>query len=338
MSDWPAPDRRAGASRPGRRVRSAHRAAHRGRPDRAVDPAAGRLRCRSGRHAHLRIEASRHYPNEFCVLVGASGKGRKGSSWDHVEHLLSTADPDFTSGRLVSGLSSGEGLIAEVRDPLDRQRHHRARRQATARPRAGVRAGDEGPRARGEHPLARRSQQLGRQTPAIAGPQRAAARQRSARRDRRAHHQGRAAALPQRHRARQRLLQPLPAHRRAPQQAAAIRRQPRRHRAQPAQTPAHHRAPARPHPRRADASTPRHASATAISTSNSPTPARHVRRRHRPRRSAHHPPRADLRAARQLADDHPPAPRRRPRALALRTRLRPTGCSATASASRITYR
>jgi hypothetical protein len=42
----------------------------------------------AGRHAHLRIEASLHYPNEFCVLVGASGKGRKGSSWDHVEALL----------------------------------------------------------------------------------------------------------------------------------------------------------------------------------------------------------------------------------------------------------
>jgi hypothetical protein len=73
----------------------------------------------AGRHAHLRIEASRHYPNEFCVLVGASGKGRKGSSWDHVEALLAATDPAFVSGRLVSGLSSGEGLIAEVRDPLD---------------------------------------------------------------------------------------------------------------------------------------------------------------------------------------------------------------------------
>jgi hypothetical protein len=52
------------------------------------------------------------------VLVGASGKGRKGSSWDHVEHLLATADPGFIASRLVSGLSSGEGLIAEVRDPL----------------------------------------------------------------------------------------------------------------------------------------------------------------------------------------------------------------------------
>jgi len=73
----------------------------------------------AGRHAHLRIEASRHYPAEFCVLVGASGRGRKGSSWDHVESLISAADPAFAAERLVSGLSSGEGLIAEVRDPLD---------------------------------------------------------------------------------------------------------------------------------------------------------------------------------------------------------------------------
>ncbi len=73
----------------------------------------------AGRHAHLRIEASHHYPNEFCVLVGASEKGRKGSSWDHVEHLLGAADRAFVAARLVSGLSSGEGLIAEVRDPLD---------------------------------------------------------------------------------------------------------------------------------------------------------------------------------------------------------------------------
>ena len=73
----------------------------------------------AGRHAPLRIEASHHYPNEFCVLVGGSGKGRKGSSWDHVEALAAAADPDFVAARLASGLSSGEGLIAEVRDPLD---------------------------------------------------------------------------------------------------------------------------------------------------------------------------------------------------------------------------
>jgi hypothetical protein len=70
----------------------------------------------AGRHSYLTVEASRHYPNEFVVLVGASGKGRKGSSWDHVESLLARVDPSLTEDRVASGLSSGEGLIAEVCD------------------------------------------------------------------------------------------------------------------------------------------------------------------------------------------------------------------------------
>ena len=70
----------------------------------------------AGRHGHWPIEASRHYPNEFCVLVGASGKGRKGSSWDHVEAILGEVDPSFARSGVVSGLSSGEGLIAQVAD------------------------------------------------------------------------------------------------------------------------------------------------------------------------------------------------------------------------------
>jgi hypothetical protein len=119
VSDWPHPIDDAALHGPaGAFVRAVE-------PHTEADPTALLIQLltafgvAAGRHAHLRIEASRHYPNEFCVLVGASGKGRKGSSWDHVEHLLSTADADFTGSRLVSGLSSGEGLIAEVRDPLD---------------------------------------------------------------------------------------------------------------------------------------------------------------------------------------------------------------------------
>lgn len=119
MSDWPKPiDGQALHGQVGAFVRAVE-------PHTEADPIALLIQLlvafgvAAGRHAHLRIEASHHYPNEFCVLVGASGKGRKGSSWDHVEHLLATADADFTGGRLVSGLSSGEGLIAEVRDPVD---------------------------------------------------------------------------------------------------------------------------------------------------------------------------------------------------------------------------
>jgi hypothetical protein len=72
-----------------------------------------------GRGAHYQVEADRHYPNEFCVLVGPSAKGRKGSSWGHVRRLLAETDPGFVPGCLASGLSSGEGLIAQVRDPVD---------------------------------------------------------------------------------------------------------------------------------------------------------------------------------------------------------------------------
>jgi hypothetical protein len=69
-----------------------------------------------GRDAHFQVEATRHHPNEFVVLIGDSAKSRKGSSFDHVARLLAQADASFTS-RLTTGLSSGEGLIWAVRDP-----------------------------------------------------------------------------------------------------------------------------------------------------------------------------------------------------------------------------
>jgi len=70
----------------------------------------------AGRGAHYQVEASVHYPNEFVVLVGASGKGRKGSSWDHIEAVLRHVDDTFVDQCIASGMSSGEGLIAEVKD------------------------------------------------------------------------------------------------------------------------------------------------------------------------------------------------------------------------------
>jgi hypothetical protein len=70
----------------------------------------------AGRNIHYAVEATRHSLNEFVILVGPSGKGRKGSAWDHVEALLSELDRQFAERCVSSGLSSGEGLIYEVRD------------------------------------------------------------------------------------------------------------------------------------------------------------------------------------------------------------------------------
>ena len=69
-----------------------------------------------GRGAWFTVEATRHHPNEFLILVGESAKARKGSSWDHVARLLSAADPTL-GARTATGLSSGEGLVWTVRDP-----------------------------------------------------------------------------------------------------------------------------------------------------------------------------------------------------------------------------
>jgi len=69
-----------------------------------------------GRGAHYAVEATRHHTNEFVVLVGPSAKARKGSSWDHVERIFAEVDPVWVEQRMVSGLSSGEGLIWTVRD------------------------------------------------------------------------------------------------------------------------------------------------------------------------------------------------------------------------------
>ncbi|MGH9068002.1 MAG: DUF3987 domain-containing protein [Acidimicrobiales bacterium] len=69
-----------------------------------------------GRRAHYQVGASRHGTNEFVALVGPSGSGRKGSSWDLVEAILSRIDSTWAARRVQSGLSSGEGLIWHLRD------------------------------------------------------------------------------------------------------------------------------------------------------------------------------------------------------------------------------
>lgn len=61
-----------------------------------------------GRGAWFSVEATRHHPNEFMLLVGDSSKARKGSSWDHVRRLIAAVDPSIGQ-RTLTGLSSGEG-------------------------------------------------------------------------------------------------------------------------------------------------------------------------------------------------------------------------------------
>lgn len=73
-----------------------------------------------GKTAHFVAEADKHYLNIFAVLVGTTSKGRKGTSFSQIKRLFESIEPDWAKDRIQSGLSSGEGLIWAVRDPIEK--------------------------------------------------------------------------------------------------------------------------------------------------------------------------------------------------------------------------
>lgn len=64
-----------------------------------------------GRTAHWCVEADTHYLNLNLALVGATGKGRKGTSASHARRVVDAVDPTWSDSRIQSGLSTGEGLM-----------------------------------------------------------------------------------------------------------------------------------------------------------------------------------------------------------------------------------
>jgi hypothetical protein len=69
-----------------------------------------------GRRVHFKVEADTHYANLNVAIVGNSSKARKGTSWGYVRRLLRTVDPSWPG--YITGLSTGEGLIHCVHDPV----------------------------------------------------------------------------------------------------------------------------------------------------------------------------------------------------------------------------
>ncbi len=82
-----------------------------------------------GRSAHYVVEEARHSLNLFGVLVGTTSKGRKGTSWNRVLRRFAAVDADWVKDRVSGGLSSGEGLISKVRDPVQKLEPIRGREQ-----------------------------------------------------------------------------------------------------------------------------------------------------------------------------------------------------------------
>lgn len=71
-----------------------------------------------GRGPFVRVDGHDHRANLFAVIVGDTSRARKGTSWRRVHGVLAGCDPSWAATRTSGGLSSGEGLIWEVRDPI----------------------------------------------------------------------------------------------------------------------------------------------------------------------------------------------------------------------------
>lgn len=72
-----------------------------------------------GRGPHFVIGETVHHLNEFVALVGKSSRSRKGDASHIALRTLRDADPEWAAN-IASGLSSGEGLIHAVRDPVEK--------------------------------------------------------------------------------------------------------------------------------------------------------------------------------------------------------------------------
>jgi hypothetical protein len=73
----------------------------------------------AGPSAFHRVGDDEHGTALFAVIVGDSAKDRKGHSRTTPMRLMKHADPEWYC-RVVKGLSSGEGLIWAVRDPIEK--------------------------------------------------------------------------------------------------------------------------------------------------------------------------------------------------------------------------
>ncbi|KAF0247047.1 MAG: hypothetical protein FD180_164 [Planctomycetota bacterium] len=88
-----------------------------------------------GRGAFCTVGETAHYLNEYAVICGRSSRARKGTSFDATLAPFALADREWTNDHVITGgLSSGEGIIYHVRDPIPPG----ANRKSKERPDKGV--------------------------------------------------------------------------------------------------------------------------------------------------------------------------------------------------------
>lgn len=75
---------------------------------------------RGDRAPGFKVAASHHLTSLYCMVVGESGTGAKGDSYDHAYELLKAVDPAFEHHE---GVQTGEGFIKALADDLPLDEH-----------------------------------------------------------------------------------------------------------------------------------------------------------------------------------------------------------------------
>jgi len=71
-----------------------------------------------GRQPYCIADGAEHYPVLYVLLAGPTAKARKGTSAQRVRPIFKIAASDWVSNNIASGISSGEGILHAIRDPV----------------------------------------------------------------------------------------------------------------------------------------------------------------------------------------------------------------------------
>ena len=185
-----------------------------------------------GRGPYYQVENDKHFANLFLLLAGNTAKARKGLSAGRIRHIFDTADPDWARECITGGMSSGEGVLHAIRDPV-----YAMQKGVSVMTDPGVEdkrlllderefySALEVMKREGNILIAHRPRRLGLPAGAAnADQEHPHPRQQRLHLDRRPHHDRGAAAEARPHLDGERLRQPVYLRLRPPQQDAAVRR------------------------------------------------------------------------------------------------------------------
>ncbi|MFI5067995.1 MAG: hypothetical protein ACHP9Z_29005 [Streptosporangiales bacterium] len=118
QATFPVPDEAMFYGLPGEIVRSVDAYTEASRPAVLIHLLAG-SGAMIGRGPHMVAGFAKHPPSIWALVAGGTSLGAKGTADATSRTFLTEANQDFANGRVLPALSTGEGLIHQVRDESD---------------------------------------------------------------------------------------------------------------------------------------------------------------------------------------------------------------------------